>query len=1207
MLARRPFAAALALALIAPVTAMSTSTTASAAQTPAAKKVAVKDLPRPTRDRATTPEHDPHTVLVKFKKSATKATRDKAVQSRGGRSAEQVPGTGFVKVRATGAAGELASRLSADPSVAQVTLDYIRETSATPNDYFYSGTHEQEYLKTVRMPGAWDRSKGSLSQVVAVIDTGVNGQHPDLTGRTVAGFNAITNVGIAAGAASDDYGHGSMVAGIIAAETNNSEGIAGVAWNARVMPVKVLNSQGRGTDSDIIQGIKWAADHGAKILNLSLGGPADSPALHDAVTYAKGKGALVIVAAGNTAADRPTYPAAYSEAVAVAATDNAGRLTDFSTHGSWVDLAAPGWDILSTGRRDADGYIYFSNSGTSFAAPIVAGIAVLIRTQNPSFTAAQITARLRSTARDAGPRGTDPFYGAGIVDATNALGGGWAADFPQPSAGPNEPNDVPARAIGFDGTAYGQLGVEGDVDWYRYDSPSQRQVSFTVTPPWFDTSLAQNVDPVLAVYDENLKLVAEVDRLAEGEAETASVRVGGGSYYVSVRNYNGSRVGDRSYVLTLSMESGGGMLADATHVATDGSYGPIGVGDIDGDGRDDVLAGTHFGSDPVGVHAFRQQPDGSLGGPETLETVEASVPRNFVVTDYDGDGLDDLVTATEVGVQVFRQTQSHTVAPAEVVPGTADAVQVAVADVTGDGRRDLVLSSTTEIVLLTGQPDGSFTRTVLDSVPSLQIEVTDVDGDGRVDVITNAFDAVHVMRNTGAGWVTQSLGNPMIYRLEAMDVADVNGDQLLDIAAVGGGNQPDSKLVVWRGTASGGFAAPTQSTTIDLPQTIEAADVDADGRQDLVIGHGGWGTVSVMKQRTDGTLAGPSPSATTTGSHYDPNGLVVTDLAGDGRADVVVAAAPGLDILRRADGATQSTTRLWVRSTTPNDFGSGMTLTYTPTVTFARDVVPSSVTTSTVRVLNGRTGSVVPAAVTYDAAKRVATIKPTTPLYDNAPYRLLVSGVKDTSGATMGTAYTSTFRTADIAPPAAGGFKATGALRAATLTWTAPHINDLDRYIVRMAVGSTPPSSVAAGTAVYSGTGTSAKVNLAQGTTYTFRIWVRDRSGRYSPAPSVRLVGTAETMASNRTSVTYGGSVTLSSKLIRKDSGAAISGVPVQLYWRRVGSSTWNLTATRTSSSTGTVSFVHKPTASVDYMWIYRGSTAYVGSSSALRRVTVVR
>ena len=205
----------------------------------------------------------------------------------------------------------------------------------------------------------------------------------------------------------------------------------------------------------------------------------------------------------------------------------------------------------------------------------------------------------------------------------------------------------------------------------------------------------------------------------------------------------------------------------------------------------------------------------------------------------------------------------------------------------------------------------------------------------------------------------------------------------------------------------------------------------------------------------------------------------------------------------------------------------------------------------------------------------------------------------------MTTAYSSTFRTVDVAPKGVGAFRATGALRAATLTWTAPAVNDLDRYIVRMATGSTPPANVTTGTGVYSGTALSAKVNLAQGTTYSFRIWAKDRSGRYSPASSVKLVGTAETIGSSTTSLTKGRFVTVSSKLTRRDTGGPISGVPVQLYWRKVGSTTWNLTATRTSSSVGTVSYAHAPSASVDYMWVYRGSSAYVGSSSALRRVTV--
>jgi subtilisin family serine protease len=1204
MLNRRPFAAVLTLALIAPATAM-TTTTASAAPTPSAKKIVAKDLPRPTRGALSDRAHDPHTVLVKFRKSSSSATRDRALQSRGGRATEQIAGTGFVKVRTNGRADELASRLSADPAVAEVTLDYIRESSATPNDYFYSVTHDQEYLKTVRMPGAWDRSKGSLSQVVAVIDSGVNGKHPDLAGRTVAGFNALTNVGIAAGAASDDFGHGSMVAGIVAAGTNNSEGIAGVAWNAKVMPVKVLNSLGRGTDSDIVQGIKWAADHGAKILNLSLGGPTDSPALHDAVKYAAGKGAVVIVAAGNTGADRPMYPAAYSEAIAVGATDDAGRITDFSTHGSWVDLAAPGWGILSTGRPDAEGYIYYSGDGTSFAAPIVAGIAVLVRTQNPSFTPAQVASRLRSTARDAGPRGVDPFYGAGVVDATNALGGGYAADLSLPSAGVNEPNDVPSRAIGFEGTTYGQLGVEGDVDWYRYDSPSQRQVSITLTPPWFDTSLPQNVDAVLAVYDQNLKLVAEVDQLAEGDAETLSVRLGGGSYYVSVRNYNGSRVGDRDY--TLSVQPGaGGVLNPAFTVSSSASYGPLAYGDVDADAKGDIVAGVVQGTGTGQLHVLRQLSAGGLGAPVPYETSGSSLVRNAEVTDMDDDDLDDVVVSTDVGIQVFRQTTAHVLATPQVVPDTTGTTFVRVADLNGDGRLDLVQSTATDVAALVRQEDGTYVRDVIDTVGTTEIEIGDLDGDGRPDVATNQGSWVHVLYNTATGWTTTSKPVPADWGANGIEVADVNADSRADLAAVTGGNSPSARLLVWRQAGDGTLAGPTTSAMPDMPQPLEAADVTGDGRLDLVTGHGAWSAVSVMEQRVDGTLMAASTSYASPSS-YDLTGVAVGDVTGDGRIDAVAPGWSGLSVSSNAGGPTLAGEQLWVRSTTPSDFGSGMTLTYTPTVTFARNVVPSTVTASTVRLLNGRTGSVVPATVTYDAVKRTATIKPTTPLYDYAPYRLLVWGVKDTSGATMGTAYTSTFRTADIAPPAVGSFKATGALRAATLTWTPPHVNDLDRYIVRMAVGSTPPSSVAAGTGVYSGTGTNAKVNLAQGTTYTFRIWVKDRSGRYSPAPSVRLVGTAETMASTVTSVRYGSSVTLNSKLIRKDTGAAISGVPVQLYWRKVGATMWNLTATRTSSSTGTVSYAHNPTASVDYMWVYRGSTAYVGSSSALRRVSVVQ
>ena len=1203
MFRRRPFAAALTLALVAPVTAFATSPAASAAPTPTAKKVVAKHLPRPSRTGGHTRAHDPHTVLVKFKTTASKASRDLALTRRGGHAGAQVGGTSFVKVTTNGRAEELASRLGADPSVAEVTLDYVRSAAATPNDPAFG--YDQDYLKTVRVPTAWDRSKGSLTQVVAVIDTGVNGKHPDLVGRTVAGYNAIRNVGIAAGAASDDNGHGSMVSGIIAAATNNGVGISGVAWNAKIMPVKVLDGTGNGTDSDVAEGVNWAVSHGAKILNLSLGGDGDNPALHDAVKNAVAKGAVVIVAAGNWGDDVPQYPAAYPEAIAVGATDSTGALTDFSSYGPWIDVAAPGWGILSTRLADT----YYFGDGTSFSAPIVAGVATLIRTQSPTLTPAQVLSRLRSTARDAGPRGIDPYYGAGVVDATNALGGGWAADFAQPAPWIGEPNDVPVRAKTLDQANYGLIDVEGDVDWYRFTPTALRAASVTVGPSYNNADDAQNLDPVLAVYDKNLRLVGQVDAKGPGESETLTFRPSGDEYFFTVRNFNGNRT-DASYVVGVDSAPIGefdpSVLFPVASVAGgNAALGATAVGDLTGDGRVDAVATAAAPGTGAQLYVFAQTSSGTFGAARPYGTVDSSLAHNVVVADVDRDGRRDVVVATDLGVQVLLQTAAGDLAPATLVPGTSGVTFVETADLDGDGRTDLVTSSPAGVTALVQQVDGSWAATVVSDTHATELETGDLDGDARPDVAAVAADGVRVLHNTTTGWTstTHVAVAGAVHR--GIEVADVNGDSRADLVVSTGEVAPSSQIVVLTQTSTGQLADPVVRSTTDWPTSVESGDVDGNGRPDVIALHEKWGHVTVEFQGQDGTLGATGYGQTDTVQDFGPGALAVGDVTGDGSPDAVVATDSGLRLVRNGGASTPGTTQLWVRSTSPNDFGSGLTQTYTPTVTFARDVVPSSVTTSTVRILNGRNGSAVPASVTYDAVKRTATVRPTSPLYDNAPYRLTVSGVKDTSATTMTTAYSSTFRTVDVAPKGVGAFRATGALRAATLTWTAPAVNDLDRYIVRMATGSTPPANVTTGTGVYSGTALSAKVNLAQGTTYSFRIWAKDRSGRYSPASSVKLVGTAETIGSSTTSLTKGRFVTVSSKLTRRDTGGPISGVPVQLYWRKVGSTTWNLTATRTSSSVGTVSYAHAPSASVDYMWVYRGSSAYVGSSSALRRVTV--
>ncbi|QNE22711.1 S8 family serine peptidase [Kribbella qitaiheensis] len=418
------------------------------------------------------------------------------------------------------------------------------------------------------MPQAWDLTKTAGAQTVAVLDTGIDAGHPDLAGRVLAGRNEIQP----GTTPNDNNGHGTMTAGIIGANTNNGAGVAGVAWNVKILPVKVLDSSGSGPDSVIIAGINWAANNGARVINMSLGGDGDDSLLHDAVKAAVAKGVVVVAAAGNTGVNVPHFPASYPEVLSVAATDNNGALTSFSTQGDWVDIAAPGWNIISTGPRGLTpaGYLpYWTNSGTSFSAPMVAGVAALLRNKFPSYTPAQIMDRLKSTARDAGPRGLDPFYGAGILDAYNALGGAWAPEFW--SAGPDG-NDVPARATAITGSSItGATGIEGDVDWYKITSAAARSVAINVTSPTYDwLNRAQNFAPVVKVYDKDLQQIGGDEVASEPENPepvTASVNVNlvAGDNYISVRNYNGSR-DSRAYTVSYADSSAGPAAFDHTWV-----------------------------------------------------------------------------------------------------------------------------------------------------------------------------------------------------------------------------------------------------------------------------------------------------------------------------------------------------------------------------------------------------------------------------------------------------------------------------------------------------------------------------------------------------------------------------------------------------------------------------------------------------------------
>ncbi len=274
---------------------------------------------------------------------------------------------------------------------------YRAAATTTPNDPCATAcaNGDQWYLGADHAGDAWRVTHGSSAVVVAVLDTPVHGGHPDLAGKLTVGPDFSDPRDDCGGRV--DVDHGTHVAGIIGAATNNGAGVAALGWNTRVLSVGVLNADGCGTSASIVQGIRYAVAHHARIVNLSLGGPP-STAVEEAVRFAQAHGVLIVAAAGNTGWTLPEYPAAYDGVVAVGGTYRDGSIADFSNRGPWVDLAAPGVDILSTAYVSGIP-TYAAYNGTSFAAPQVAATAALLAAANPCMTADDLARRITSTAR----------------------------------------------------------------------------------------------------------------------------------------------------------------------------------------------------------------------------------------------------------------------------------------------------------------------------------------------------------------------------------------------------------------------------------------------------------------------------------------------------------------------------------------------------------------------------------------------------------------------------------------------------------------------------------------------------------------------------------------------------------------------------------------------------------------------------------------
>ncbi|MFJ2044037.1 S8 family peptidase [Paenibacillus taichungensis] len=337
--------------------------------------------------------HAPKQLLIKFKEGTTADEMHTLHKKAKCNVAETYEDLGWYRLESRKKMQRMLKHYKDHVLIEHAEPNYYLQASFTPNDPFFP---YQYNLQKINAPAAWDISQSNSSVKIAIIDTGVQLNHPELAGKLLPGYDYVDYDNIP----EDGNGHGTHVAGIAASITNNGVGIAGVAPLASIVPLRVLDNNGQGTTGNVGNGLVYAANNGIQVVNLSLGGPTGEAFLQAAVQYAWDRGAVIIAAAGNDNTSYPIVPASYPNVIAVASTNPSDLKSNFSNYGSWVDMAAPGDTILSTYLGGSYAYL----SGTSMAAPHVAGVAALLAARGK--TNAQI--------RDALCFASDPVSGSGV-------------------------------------------------------------------------------------------------------------------------------------------------------------------------------------------------------------------------------------------------------------------------------------------------------------------------------------------------------------------------------------------------------------------------------------------------------------------------------------------------------------------------------------------------------------------------------------------------------------------------------------------------------------------------------------------------------------------------------------------------------------------------------------------------------------------------
>jgi subtilisin family serine protease len=871
--------------------------------------------------------------------------------------------------------------------VEKVEKDYITHASLIPNDTYYSssGSWGQGFedlwgVKKIDLAGAWDQTTGSSNITVAVIDTGVDRTHPDMTANIWTNPNENPSNGVDNdndgyindyygwnwcnnnNNTQDDNGHGTHVAGIIAAGSNNGKGITGVSWGAKIMTLKYLCADGTGSTSNAALALEYAADHGARISSNSYGCLcANDSFLNDAIQYEYDRGTIPVVAAGNSASDALDFaPAAVDGAITVGATDNTNALASFSNIGPRIDVVAPGVDILSLKSSQAShtcigGSIVNTNychiSGTSMATPYVSGLISLMLSMNTNLTTEQVRQILRTTSTDLGTIGRDTSFGSGLINANAAVAASAAPTVLTPSISNIKSRSTLNGSINILGSANGATMQRYVLEAGQGRTPSTWVTLASSTTPVTNNTLAQLDTSTLADSTYTFRLTETATNGKTYEYAVYDVVVDNFSIKITlpfnvmpihtavpitgtvqantplvfdhyVVDYGvGTSPSSYSMIGIISANNGQRAVSDGaigtwdttgltsgqpytlriTAYATNGSFSSVtttlapdaklvngwpkqlpgnnctdfcmGAGvvfaDLQGDGNKEVITAG------AGNSLYAYNKDGSIvaGFPITIPSTEAFF-NPPIVADLDGDLLPEIIINATILSTNYKKLYIFK-GDGSLYPGWTPRTIVAanpyddpspsVGDIDGDGKNELVTvtndvggSTWLDVFKVDNSEVSGFPKNISSYVSQwipMPPTLADIDKDGHLEILYAGYNKLAVFTSQGnikSGWpitlpnyagFSETIQGPPA-------IGDVNGDGNLEVifngqknGAIGGGIR--TYAYTMNGTPLSGWPYSAVTAThvgFDF-QSPTLADIDGDGKDEVILGDGATGVI----------------------------------------------------------------------------------------------------------------------------------------------------------------------------------------------------------------------------------------------------------------------------------------------------------------------------------------------------------------------------